>query len=119
MTRLFTTLTIMLISFTVSALECTGINEWIEATSSGEQTHVDQVELQVMVDDSRILQMSADLGDTHFFIQGDKLNNKHLLMITLGPKYEQGVTTLVVWDQESEMRMTRVDGTSVYKLKCH
>ena len=119
MTRLLFILATMTFSMTAAALECTGINQWVEATPSGEQMKVEQVELEVVIDDPSLLRMSADLGQTPFFVQGDKNSSQYMLLITLGSNYVEGVTTTMTWDQKSEMRMARVDGTSVYKLKCY
>ena len=77
-----------------------------------------EVTLVADIDNPTTLRMSADIGDTHFFIQGNKKSNDYLMMITLGPDYTRGVTNYAIWDKDKGMRLTRVDGDLVYKLKC-
>lgn len=119
MTRFLVIFLTMAFSVSAIAIECTGVNQWVESTSSGDQLKVDQIELKVVLDDPHFLRMSADLGKTHFFVQVDKRKSQYMLLITLGSDYVEGVTTTTIWDQKSELRMARVDGTDVYKLRCY
>ncbi|MEM7646399.1 MAG: hypothetical protein AAF203_05775 [Pseudomonadota bacterium] len=73
-----------------------------------------------MGQDTPVMQtLSGDIGDFHFYVQGQKKESDYLMMITLGPDYTRGATGRLTWDKNNRMRITRVDGDDVYKLECN
>ncbi len=117
MIRMLCALLFISISNSASALECFGTNQ-VEGPSSGKPSQEELVLLQTVLEDPATLRMEADQGDSHFFVQMNKQSHEYMLIITRGPDYTQGVVSVVTWDQESEMRLSRVDGNLVSKLVC-
>ena len=97
------------------AITCTGT---FETVNEEDQLVTQKADLTVDVEDAAFIRLNTDIGDYHFSVQGDKASNKYLMMITIGPVYMSGVTAAMTWDQDNSMRITRVDGTNVYKLAC-
>ena len=74
--------------------------------------------LQKNFDSPVAFNMDADIGQIHFALSGRKDSADFLLMITEGPNYTKGVTTSASWNYQGQIRASRVDGDTLYKIVC-
>ena len=111
--KLILSVIVSVFSFSAFGADCVGYHEYLE----NGQLQVDSVELGVEYDSAQAVKKSADIGDIHYMALARGENN-YLLMVTLGPDYTRGVTAGLTWDENGSMRISRVDGHSVYRLVC-
>jgi hypothetical protein len=97
------------------AIVCTATYEHLDEKSN---LVIKSQDLKIDTENTANISYVADMGESYYFVQSNKLDNSYLLMITLGPEYTKGVTASMTWDSKNRMRISRVDGYNVYKLSC-
>jgi len=105
---------IFLISPRLWALDCTAIYQDVIDENSIEQS----APLKSSWEDPFVSRFTAEIRNFNFSVQKDKKTNTYLLMISIGPEFNKGVTAGMSWDAQNSMRLTQMDGLAVYKLIC-
>lgn len=112
---LFSLLIAVLFPALSQAMSCRGYHEFMDDKKTA---LVSGVTLNVEYENSKILKLSADLDDAHFLARGQKADHSYVIMITVGPDFERGVTAGLTWDKNDHMRISHFDGAHVYRLVC-
>ncbi|MCB0379187.1 MAG: hypothetical protein KDD33_11910 [Bdellovibrionales bacterium] len=111
-------LSIFVFAFTMAAQADFACKGQFQLTDTAGKTTIQEIELATEYEDPNLIKVSGDIGEYHFMVRGNKLSQEYLMMITLGPYYQNGVTAATTWNASGSMRVARVDGNNVYRVLC-
>lgn len=104
-----------LLAASAMALQCDGIYQYVD---ENEKLQEKKAPLILRDDNAQMAIYATTIDQVYYEIQQDKTKDTFLVMVTLGPDYTKGVASRTNWDANNQMRVSRVDGTDVYKLSC-
>lgn len=98
-----------------AAIKC---GAYIKTFTESGSVQIIKKPLKLAFESAAQFRLEVDIGQVNFSLLAEKNKNEHLLIITEGPEYVDGVITKGSFDSNGILNLGKVSANTVHKIEC-